>query len=167
MYVGATQAALWDTSDADPAKWKITDLSQLAADYGLGVPDVFSSLNRGYAIATNTAGDLVITGYGRETATGNNRAFVMTVPKSVAAAGYVSPKLTMSGTYPGPLNFTYFGAANTTTFLEYTSDLSPTASWTILDTQQNLSGNTLVQYTSMDSSPDVNQRFYRLRVVNN
>jgi hypothetical protein len=167
MYTKITQAALWDTSDPSPANWKITDLNQLAADYGLGVPNVFSCLERGYAVATNAAGDIVITGRGVEAGTGQYRAFIMTIPPSIAAAGYVSPKLTMTGTYPGPLTFTYFGALNTTTYLEYTSDLTPTPTWTILDTQQNLSGTTVVQYTSTDITPDPNLRFYRLRVVNN
>ncbi len=60
----------------------------------------------------------MITGHGVEAGTLFTRAFIMTIPKSVAAAGYVSPKLTMTGTYPGPLTFTYFGGLNSTTYLD-------------------------------------------------
>jgi hypothetical protein len=163
-YTHATGAALWDTSNPDPTRWKVTDLNQLAADYGLGVPNVFASLNRGYAVATNAAGDIVITGHGVEAGTLFTRAFLMTIPKSLAAAGYVSPKLTMTGMYPGPLTFTYFGGLNSTTVIEYTSDLTPPSTWTTLDTQVNASSTTVVQYTSTDSTPAPGPRFYRLRV---
>ena len=164
-YTHATGAALWDTSDPDPTKWKVTDLNQLAADYGLGVPNVFASLTRGYAVATNAVGDIVITGHGVEAGTAATRAFLMTIPKTLAAAGYVSPKLTMTGTYPGPLTFTYYGGLNTTTYLEYTSNLNPPVTWTVLDTQINGSATAVVQYTSTDPTPGPGPRFYRLRVT--
>ena len=165
QYTHATQAALWDTSDPDPANWKTMDLTQFAADQGLGVPGVFTCLERAYAVGINAAGDIVITGRGVDAATGEYRAFIMTIPPSIAAAGYVSPKLTMTGTYPGPLTFTYYGGLNTTTYLEYTSDLiNPTPTWTVLDIQANGSTTSVFQFTSTDSTPDPGPRFYRLRV---
>jgi uncharacterized membrane protein len=158
-----TLAALWDTSDGNPAKWKATDLTALAARYGAGVPDVFTSLTKAYSVGTN-ATDVVIAGFGVEAGTGNNRAFVMTVPKTMAAVGYANkPTLTFSGTYPAGLTLSFYGEPGTTNHLEYTTTLTlPSSIWT--EIASNAIGLTGATITVTDANPVGQQRFYRVRI---
>jgi hypothetical protein len=86
-YPGVTTAVLWDTSAPNPANWTITDLYALAA--ANGIPDIFNRLVKAYSVGTNGAGDPVITGYGTDTSA-NTRAFLMTVPRWIAAIGFPS-----------------------------------------------------------------------------
>jgi hypothetical protein len=85
-YPGMDKATVWDTSSADPSKWTILDLTQLAsANGGVGIFD--GNLRTAYSLGTN-ATDLIITGLGVYYYAYPNfytRAFVMTVPKWVAA----------------------------------------------------------------------------------
>jgi hypothetical protein len=161
FYPSATLAALWDTSDPNPANWKVTDLTALAAANGVGVPDVFSSLTKAYSVGTN-ATDLVITGVGVEAITGNTRAFLMTVPKSMAAVGLsFAPKLTFSGSYPAGLTLSYFTEPGTTSHVEYTTDITPPSTWTEISSQTVGIGTTI---SVPDASPPDQRRFYRVRI---
>ncbi|HRT55146.1 MAG TPA: immunoglobulin domain-containing protein [Candidatus Paceibacterota bacterium] len=83
-YRGQEKAVLWDTGSADPALWTIVDLTDLAV--ANGVPDIFTRLGRAYSVGTNEVGDPVITGVGTEGSV--SRAFLMTVPKWIAAIGF-------------------------------------------------------------------------------
>jgi len=133
----------------------------LAAAYGAGVPDVFSSLNKAYSIGMNGT-DLVITGSGTEAVTGNTRAFLMTVPKSVAAAGYAfQPKLNFSGSYPDGLTLSFFTEPGTTNHLEYSTNL-PASSW--IEISSNYVTGTGTTITVTDANPADPQRFYRVRI---
>jgi len=87
-YRGRETAVLWDTGNADPALWTVTDLRALAA--ANGVADIFTRLTRAYSVGTNGAGDPVITGVGTDGS--NTRAFLMTVPRWVAAIGFPGPQ---------------------------------------------------------------------------
>jgi hypothetical protein len=81
-YPGTTVAVLWDTTSADPTKWRASDLTALAT--ANGAADIFTRLVKAYSVGTNGSGDPVITGYGID-ANITTRAFLMTVPKWVAA----------------------------------------------------------------------------------
>ena len=81
-YPGTTTAVLWDTTDPNPANWRVSDLTALAL--ANGVADIFTRLVKAYSVGTNTAGDPMVTGYGVD-ASLNTRAFVMTVPRWIAA----------------------------------------------------------------------------------
>lgn len=83
-YRGRETAVLWDTGDPNPANWTVNDLYALAA--ANGIPDIFLGLTRAYSVGVNAAGDPVITGVGTDG--GATRAFVMTVPRWVAALGF-------------------------------------------------------------------------------
>jgi hypothetical protein len=80
-YRGIEHAALWDTSSPFPTKWRVTDLHALAM--ANGTTDIFVRINRAYSVGTNGSGDPVITGTGTDGSV--TRAFLMTVPKWVAA----------------------------------------------------------------------------------
>ncbi len=151
-YRGAERAVLWDTSNSNPAKWTVVDLTQLAAANGL--LDVLTRLTRAYSVAPNTAGDLVLTGVGMASG-GNNRAFVMTVPTPLRTP------LASTGTYLGGFTFTFLSLGNThlTNYLEYTTNLSLPRSWSTIISAQ-CSGNTT---TLADPNPFDRQRFYRIR----
>ena len=94
-YPGITTAVLWDTGAPNPANWTVTDLYALAAANGLA--DIFNRLVKAYSVGTNGAGDPVITGYGYDTSA-NTRAFLMTVPRWIAAIGFPSSKAVNYGT---------------------------------------------------------------------
>jgi hypothetical protein len=161
-YPHATLAVLWDTSDPNPANWKATDLTALAAANGAGVPGLFSALTKAYSVGTN-ATEVVITGYGVDAISGYTRAFLMTVPKSMAAAGFsFAPKLTFSGSYPAGLTLSFFTEPGTTNHLEYTTNLNPTPTWT--EISSNYVGNTGTTITVPDANPTDQQRFYRVRI---
>jgi len=110
-YRGVTTAVLWDTSAPDPANWTITDLYALAA--ANGAADIFAGLVKGYSVGTNTMGDPVITGYGYDDSF-NTRAFVMTVPKWIAAIQFP-----ISQTATGGANVTLSLKTNATDSLAY------------------------------------------------
>lgn len=151
-YRGTEKAVLWDTSNANPAKWTVIDLTQLAAANGL--LDVLTRLSRAYGVAPAPAGHLVVTGVGVD-AGANSRAFVMTLPTPVRTP------LASSGTYPAGFTFSFlsFGNTHLTNYLEYTTNLSLPHTWrTIASTQ--CSGNST---TLGDPSPSDRQRFYRIR----
>jgi Immunoglobulin domain len=85
-YRGGEKGVIWDTSDADPNKWTVLDLTDLASANGfLGIFTL--NLRRAYSVGTNAAGDLVATGYGVD-ASAIKRAFAMTVPRWIAAIGF-------------------------------------------------------------------------------
>jgi hypothetical protein len=162
VYSHATLAVLWDTSSSSPANWKATDLTALAAAYGAGVPDVFSSLTKVYSVGTNVT-DVVVAGFGVEAGTGNNRAFIMTVPKAMAAVGYANkPKLTFSGKPPAGLTLSFYAEPGTTNHLEYATRLTPPSSaWTEIASNAVITGATI---TVTDANPASLQRFYRVRI---
>ncbi len=83
-YRGLEKAVVYDTSSPDTNKWTILDLSDLAAANG-GLDIFGGNLRRAYSVGTNAAGELIITGRGYSPSDANWRAFVMTVPKWVAA----------------------------------------------------------------------------------
>ena len=93
-YRGQEKAVLWDTGSADPALWTITDLTDLALANGL--PDIFTRLGRAYSVGTNDLGDPVITGVGTDGSV--SRAFLMTVPKWIAAIGFPGHRTANYGT---------------------------------------------------------------------
>jgi hypothetical protein len=159
-YRGTEKATLWDTSDPDPTKWKLTDLTDLASANGM--LDIFTRLYRAYSVGTNGAGDPVITGVGVETNLAT-RAFVMTVPKSIAAVGFwlpPKPRLTISGSF-GSYTLSYPSTLGTTNYVEYTTNISPVSTWTTISTDVG-TGTTIYVY---DTSPAEPQRFYRVRVA--
>lgn len=161
-YASANLATLWDTSDPDPANWKATDLTALAAAHGLGVPELFTSLARAYSVGTNDTGDLVITGYGAEAGTGYNRAFLMTVPKSIAAAGFTfRPRLTISGSTTEGFTLSFYCEPGGSYAIEHTTALEPSATWELLTTGGPYFGGQIV--TATDSPTDT-QQFYRVRL---
>ncbi len=162
-YRGSERAALWDTSDPDPLKWTVVDLTQLAAQSGN--LDVFLFLNRAYGVATNAAGNIVITGIGPDTnSPSNTRAFVMTITPPIAPIGF-PPTVTISGSYPAGFSFSFLsvtGALATTTisnFLVYSTGVTnPLSSWTIITGEQSTGGT----ITLSDPNPPDVQRFYRI-----
>ena len=161
FYPHATLAALWDTNDSNTNNWKVTDLTALAVAYHAGVPDLFSSLTKAYSVGTNVTGDLVITGIGVETGTGNTRAFLMTVPKSMAAVGFsFAPKLTYSGSYPAGLTLSFYGEPGISYHIDYTTDFSPASTWNEIS---NGAGSGIVIDVT-DATPSDQQRFYRVRI---
>ncbi len=83
-YRGKETAVLWDTSHPNPANWTVNDLYALAA--ANGVADIFLDLSRAYSVGVNADGDPVITGRGTDGA--STRAFLMTVPRWIAAIGF-------------------------------------------------------------------------------
>jgi len=85
-YRGMEKAALWDTSAADPALWTVTDLTDLARANGL-IGEFTGNLRRAFSMGVNGVGDPVVTGRGINAA-GEKRAFLITVPKWVAAIGF-------------------------------------------------------------------------------
>jgi len=83
-YRGKETAVLWDTSHSNPANWTVNDLHALAA--ANGTADIFVELTRAFSVGTTPDGDPVITGYGTDGAA--RRAFLMTVPRWIAAIGF-------------------------------------------------------------------------------
>lgn len=150
-YRGTEEAVVWDTSDPDPAKWTVLDLTELAKFLGLN--GSFTRLNRAYSVGTNGTG-LVITGVGiwQPEEPIYARAFVMTVPLPLAPV----VRLSSAG---GLYTLSYLGLGNATTVLEYTTNLSLPNLWSPLDS--STSGSTA---TYDDVAPADPQRFYRARL---
>jgi hypothetical protein len=122
-YRGAERAVLWDTGNANPAKWTVLDLTERAA--AEGILGNFTALTRAHSIGTNSVGYPVITGYGtyNDGAGLYNRAFVMVV-------GTPQPRITSitgAGTSTVTVNYANTIAGKTYT-LQYKTDLN-TATW--------------------------------------
>jgi hypothetical protein len=86
-YRGTEKAVFWDTRDANPLNWTITDLTQLASD--LNILDGFTRLSRAYSIGLEDGTmSPVITGVGDWTDGVNSysRAWVMVIPEPTAGA---------------------------------------------------------------------------------
>ena len=86
-YRGTEKAVFWDTRDANPLNWTITDLTQLASDSG--ILDGFTRLKRAYSIGLEDGTmSPVITGVGDWTDGVNSysRAWVMVIPEPTAGA---------------------------------------------------------------------------------
>ena len=159
-YRGAEKAVLWDTSDPNPAKWTVIDLTDIAAVNGS--LDIFTRLSRAYSIGTNGAGALVIVGAGLDTnSPARTRAFLMTVAPPLAPIAF-PPTVTVSGSYPAGFTFSFLSPANATitNYLEYKTDLAAPGGWTTVASKP--STGTLTSLS--DSSPSGAQRFYRIRV---
>lgn len=76
-YRGQERAVLWDLRDAEPANWKVYDLtSYLAASGNLGS---FSRLNRAHTVAVN-ANDVVVAGIGVLSTTGKTTGWCLRIP---------------------------------------------------------------------------------------
>jgi hypothetical protein len=151
-YRGVETAVLWDTSNPNPAKWTVLDLMKYAV--AEGIAGVFTNLSRAYSAGVSTAGDLVITGIGASG--GVTRAFLMTIPTPIRGA------LTISGSYPAGLTFTFasLGNTNLTNYLEYTTTLRLPHAWNTV-TSTPCAGNITIL---SDRNPPDRQRFYRIRI---
>lgn len=160
-YRGVERAVLWDTSDPNPLKWQVVELTQLAQ--ASGNMDIFASLGRGYSVGVNAAGDLVIAGVGADT-NGYTRAFIMTASPPFGAVGY-PPIVTMFPATPTGYNFTFLsaptnalGGQNLTNYLEQAPTVAPPSTWTAIASNE-CSG---VTTTLTDPSPSGAQGFYRI-----
>ena len=159
-YRSIEKAALWDTSDPNPAKWTVTDLTDLAV--ANGTADIFARLVRAYSVGTNTAGNLVIAGVGLDTnSPANTRAFVMTLPPQKAPV-VSRPTVTLAGSYPGGFTFSFLTvlSVNVTYYLDYTTNLTPPSTWTTIASTPGTGGRTSLS----DPNPSDSRRFYRIRV---
>ena len=159
-YRGIEKAVLWDTSNPNPAKWTVVDLTDVAA--ANGILGGFGRLTRAYSVGTNTAGALVIAGAGLDTNSPPNRhAFVMTVAPPIAPIAF-PPTATISGVYPGGFTCSFLSLANPsiTCYLEYTTNLAPPSTWTTIASTPSLGAMT----TLSDPNPPDRQRFYRIRI---
>ena len=157
---GIEKAVLWNTRDASPTNWTVTDLTGLAV--ASGAQGTFARLARAYSMATNTAGNLVITGVGLDT---NNpartRAFLMTLGQP-ATPVVTAPTLTISGSYPGGFTFSFPTVADGSVvyYLECTTNLPPVAGWTTIGSTPG----TGALAGLADPNPPARQCFYRVRI---
>ena len=129
-YRGAERAVLWDTSDPDPAGWRVVDLTEVAA--ANGSLDGFARLSRAYSVGMDASGALVITGAGQDTsALANTRAFVMTVSPPIAPIAF-PPIITTFGLFPDGFTCSFLSLANPDIlyYLEATTNLAQPSSWT-------------------------------------
>ena len=94
-YRGMERAMVWDASASDTNKWTATDLTDLARNNGF-LGDFTLNLRRAYGVGTNGAGDIVVTGNGVLSSV-STRAFVMTVPKWIAAIQFPPNKTVNMG----------------------------------------------------------------------
>jgi hypothetical protein len=159
-YRGIEKAVLWDTSNPNPAKWTVVDLTDVAA--ANGILDGFARLSRAYSVGTNAAGDLVIAGVGVNTnSQANTRAFLMTVSPPIAPIAF-PPTVTVSGLYPAGFTCSFLSLANPsiTCYLEYTTNLAPLSTWTPISSTPSTGGMTSLS----DPNPPDRQRFYRIRI---
>lgn len=154
----AERAVLWDTSNSNPTRWTVLDLTDLAAANGaLGT---FTRLSRAYSVGTNAAGKFVIAGIGVDGA--NNRAFVMTLTPPLAPWAH-PPTMTISGSHAAgfTFRFTSLSNANIRYYLESATNLQAPVNWNSITSTPGIGPGTPPLY---DSSPGGEQRFYRLRV---
>jgi hypothetical protein len=159
-YRGAERAVLWNTSDSDPSRWSIVDLTDVAA--ASGILGTFSSLSRAYAVSTNAAGDLVVAGVGSDTNTlPIPRAFLMTLRPPLGSMSF-PPSPTISGSHSEGFTLAFMGASGTniTYYLESTTNLTQSSSWITIGSTPGTGSLT----TLSDPNPGDRQRFYRIRV---
>ncbi len=83
-YRGMEKAVWWDISDADPANWKVYDLTVWMSDRGL--LGGFSRLSRAVSVGYDSLGQLVISGQGVWAADNTSRAFVAVIPEPATMA---------------------------------------------------------------------------------
>jgi GH25 family lysozyme M1 (1,4-beta-N-acetylmuramidase) len=156
-YRGSEKAVLWDTGDASPVNWTVTDLTEYATSKG--ILGSFTRLARAYSVGKNAAGNLVITGIGDYNSGGTKtRAFVLTLSStpaprpqitSVVGAGTTSVTVTWTNTVAG-----------TNYVLQYNTNLNAT-NWYDLS-PVTASGSTA---SKTDNPPAGGlQRYYRVRV---
>gem|GEM_PF-1025088 len=154
-YRGAEKAVLWDTGDANPANWKVLDLTERAA--AEGILGNFTSLYRAFSVGTNSAGDPVITGAGlyNDGSGLYNRAFVMVVatprPRITSIPG--------AGTSSVTVHYANTMAGKTYT-LQYSTNLA-TTNWYSAGSKQ-ASGTSDFQ---TENSVSTAQRFYRIQTT--
>ena len=159
-YRGVEKAVLWDTSNPNPAKWTVVDLTDVAALNG--ILDGFARLSRAYSVGTNAAGAWVIAGVGLDTnSPANTRAFWMTVAPPLAPIAF-PPTVTISGLYPGGFTCSFLSLANPsiTYYLEYTTSLAPPSTWTPVTFTPSTGG----MISLSDPNPSDQERFYRIRI---
>jgi hypothetical protein len=155
---GTEKAVLWDTSDADPARWTVLDLTDFAA--ANAILNNFSRLSRAYSVGTNSSGNLTITGNGVDT-NGYTRAFIMTVSPPIAPFAY-PPEVTVFGSQMTGFEFSFMSLnnANLTNYLEYTTNLTPPATWIAITSAPSAGAMSSLS----DPRPPDTQRFYRIRI---
>ena len=159
-YRGLEKAVLWDTSDPNPARWTVVDLTDVAAVNGILTG--LARLTRAYSVGTNAAGALVIVGVGVDTNSPPNRhAFLMTVAPPLAPIAF-PPTVTISGLSPAGFTCSFLSLANPsiTCYLEYTTNLVPPSTWTTVASTPSLGALTSLS----DPNPADRQRFYRIRI---
>ena len=153
----AEKAVLWDTSDPNPARWTVLDLTDLAA--ASGTLDIFTRLTYAYSLGTNAAGDFVIVGVG--TAGADTRAFVMTVSPPLGPLAY-PPAVRISGSLAAGFTFSCLSLANVTAtyYLDCATNLPPLSGWTTIASRPGTGG----WLNLSDPNPAGSQRFYRMRM---
>lgn len=154
---GAERAVLWDTTDPNPARWTVLDLTDVAGANGaLGM---FTRLTRAYSIGTNAAGKFVLVGVGSDGV--NTRAFVMTLSPPLAPLAH-PPAIRISRSPVAGFDFTFLSLANSNVVyhLERATNLNPPVIWTPI----NSATGTGWELILTDPAPPVTQHFYRVRV---
>ena len=158
-YRGIEKAVIWDTGNANPTNWTVTDLTDLAV--ASGSPGIFARLARAYSIGTNSAGNLMIAGVGYDTnSPARTRAFLMTV--SPPTAPVISlPNVTISGSCVAGYMFSFLSAASSSVmyYLECTTNLPPISGWTRVGATPGNGGTAGIS----DPNPSDSRRFYRVR----
>jgi len=158
-YRGIEKAVLWDTSNPNPAKWTVLDLTDIAAVNG--ILDIFTRLSRAYSVGTNAAGNLVIAGVGLDAGNpANQRAFLMTVAPPIAPIAF-PPTVTITGHYSAGLTCTFLSLATPgiTCYLEYTTNPAAHSAWTTISSTPSTGSMTGLS----DPNPPDGQGFYRIR----
>ncbi len=157
---GVERAVLWDTSDPNPAGWRVVDLTEVAVANGM--LDGFARLSRAYSVGTDASGALVIAGAGSDTSTpANTRAFLMTVSPPIAPIAF-PPIITTFSLSPDGFTCSFLSLANPeiTYYLEATTNLVPPSAWTPISSTPGTGGMTSLS----DANPPGQQRFYRIRI---
>jgi hypothetical protein len=158
-YRGLEKAVIWDTGNANPTNWTVTDLTDLAV--ASGSPGIFARLARAYSIGTNSAGSLVIAGVGYDTnSPAGTRAFLMTVSPPTAPVIF-RPSVTISGSYADGYTFSFLSAASSSVmyYLDYTTNVPALSGWTRVGATPGNGGMTRIS----DPGPSDARRFYRIR----
>ena len=158
-YRGAEKAVLWDTGDANPANWTVTDLTDLATSEG--ILGGFTTLTRAYSVGTNAAGKPVVTGIGING--GVTRAFVMVVSAATPPAPAVPPRITsIAGAGSTSVTVNYTNTITGTNYvLRYSTNLA-TTNWYTSGTKM-AAGTTDFQTDSPPAGSP--RRYYRVYYV--
>ena len=158
-YRGAEKAALWITTDPDPSKWSVDDLTEVAArSSGTGI---FLRLARAYTMGTNNDGTLVIAGTGIAT-NGSTRAFVMTVtPPTPSTTLIPQPVVAITHSQVPSLLFSFATVNDAAVMyhLETKSDLAA-PDWITIASTPGSGGVALLE----DADAKSGRGFYRVRV---